>query len=125
MICLLFALCYYEKAKAPEVPLDTKNPVEAKLGFITPELKAICAAESTGDWTETPKHWNKDGTVLTGIINNNDIGQCQINKIIWGEKSKELGYDIYSFNGNIQMANWIYEKYGNKPWFWSKKLWDK
>lgn len=79
----------------------------------------IAMAESAG------RQFNKDGTILRGQINNKDIGIFQLNEFYWLKKSKELNLDIYSLNGNIEMANWIMKNYGNSPWNWSKNKWDK
>jgi len=95
------------------------------IDFIAPELKAICAAESTGDWNAEPKQFNDDGSVLRGIVNPSDIGQCQINEPTWGKEAKRLGFDIYQSNGNRQMANYIYETRGNQDWKYSRAGWDK
>ena len=104
----------------------TENIKESKaIDFITPELKAICAAESTGDWNAEPQQYEKSGKVLKGKFNPHDIGQCQINELLWGEKALLLGYNIYTSKGNIAMANWIYTRYSNNPWYLSRALWDK
>ena len=80
-------------------------------------LQRIAIAESGG------KQFNSDGTVIMGIINPHDIGKYQINELYWGEKAKELGYDIYTLEGNTSMALWIYQNYGTAPWNWSKSKW--
>lgn len=81
------------------------------------ELQAISRCESGG------KQFKPDGTVLRGRINPQDIGMFQINEKYWLAKSLALGYNIYTEKGNIEMAKWIYERYGNAPWVWSKKCW--
>ena len=93
--------------------------------FVTPELKAICGSESTGDWRLAPRQWGDDGKVLRGRVDPDDTGQCQINKRFWLDEAIKLGYDIETFNGNRAMANWIYENYGSQPWNASKFMWDK
>lgn len=57
MICLLFALGYYEKVKAPEVPLDTKTSPTGHLDALINQL-ALCESSNN------PKaiHYN-DGKV--------------------------------------------------------------
>lgn len=65
------------------------------------------------------KQFNADGSVRRGILNHKDIGKWQINEKYWLAKSKELGFDIYTLDGNRQMALWIYNRYGATPWHWS------
>lgn len=115
-------------AEAPSYLIQeaqAKGLEDFRVEFVMPELKAICASESTGNWTNEPRHWDSNGKVLRGIVNPHDIGQCQINEDVWGEKARAMGLDIYSFNGNRKMANWIYESYGNSPWYLSKAMWNK
>ena len=81
------------------------------------ELQAIGFCESGN------RHFNKDGSVLKGFLNPHDIGEWQINEIVWGEKAKQLGFDIYDQKGNQEMAMWIYQNYGTEPWNWSKPCW--
>jgi len=70
-------------------------------------------------------HYDDNGKVKRGKINPHDIGKYQINEIVWGEKAKELGYDIYDEKGNELMAIWIYENYGTYPWRASGWCWKK
>lgn len=65
-----------------------------------------------------------DGTmVLRGDINQHDVGLFQINEHYWQSIAHQLGYDIYTSRGNIQMALWIYKERGTKDWNASKKCW--
>ena len=63
---------------------------------------------------------NPDGSVLRGRQNPKDVGLFQINEDYWLEESKKVGYDIYTTDGNIAMAKYIYEKRGTRDWGWSK-----
>lgn len=88
-------------------------------------LKPVCSCESgNGAWGE-PSQFDKDGEVLLGKKNPNDIGMCQIHKPVWLETAIKLGFDIYTEEGNIKMANWIYDKHGLTPWKYSKSCWSK
>lgn len=83
-----------------------------------PRILAIIAdCESGGE------HFNSDGSVKRGRVNSYDIGKYQINVKIWGKKASQLGYDIFTEQGNELMARWIYENYGTSPWNLSKKCW--
>lgn len=71
-------------------------------------------------WCESrDRQFNADGTVHRGEINPQDVGRWQINEHYWLEKSRELGFDIYTEEGNRAMALWIYNNQGVKPWSWS------
>jgi len=70
-----------------------------------------------------PREFLPDGSVLKGYPNPHDIGLAQINEPTWGKKAKELGYDIYTYQGNLMMAKWIFDHQGSKPWNWSKGCW--
>ena len=104
-----------------------KEPVkiEEKIKDVQPhkvfpmKLQAICTCES--GW----KHYDENGKVLRGRINPDDIGICQINQNYWGDDAERLGLDIFTEEGNKKMAEWIYEKYGDNPWNWSRACWDK
>lgn len=98
------------------------KPVESEKIELDPELAVICSCESKGIPDGKPNHYESDGvTVLTGRVEPRDRGMCQINSYYWGAKATELGYDIETPNGNIQMANFIYETQGSQPWSASKK----
>lgn len=86
-------------------------------------LWRICSCESAGDPESGPVHYGKDGDVLRGRIVWKDTGMCQINSYYWGEKAKELGLDIETEHGNIEMANYIYDTYGTQPWAASRSCW--
>lgn len=82
-------------------------------------LQKICTAESpTG-------HHKANGTVAHYVNTNKtiDIGKCQINSI-WEAKAVELGYNIYTEQGNEDMALYIFNNYGSEPWYSSKTKWE-
>ena len=91
-----------------------------------PMLKRACSCESWGNPDKEPRQFREDGSLLVGYPNPNDVGACQINLPLWGEKSKTLGYDVInSYFGNIGFAKWLYDKQGMNPWIYSKKCWNK
>ena len=87
------------------------------------ELKPICACESTGNKIKEPTQYNKDGSVLRGKLNKDDIGMCQINLKFHNKKAKEMGLDLFKEQDNIKYANWLYSKEGSTPWNWSRNCW--
>lgn len=94
---------------------------------LRPALVPICACESTGSKYGKPTQWEDDGvTVRTGRINPADKGMCQINTEPRNGhlvQSRKLGFDIYTEEGNIRYANWLYDHLGTQPWDWSKSCW--
>jgi hypothetical protein len=86
-------------------------------------LKHITSCESWGDPNKEPRQFTADGKVLHGYPNPDDIGLGQINLPTWGAKAKELGFDLYTYDGNIAMSKWIFDHYGWKPWVYSKNCW--
>lgn len=101
--------------------VDTQTPPIPQLYA---KLRVICSCESNGHPNGQPRQFS-NGQVLKGQINQKDIGACQISTQYWLEKSKELGYDIYTEEGNYKMANWIFENYGDEPWDASRFCWQK
>lgn len=90
-----------------------------EVSVFPPILEKICQAESGG------RQFNKNGDVLRGAVNKSDIGYCQLQETIWNDKARKMGYDIYTEQGNKDMALWIFNHYGSEPWYLSKKNWNK
>jgi hypothetical protein len=85
----------------------------------TPLLAEIARCESTF------KQFDRNGNVIRGKVNSDDIGVMQINTYYHGESAEKLGYDIYTIDGNLSYAKHLYEKYGDDPWSSSSKCWKK
>jgi hypothetical protein len=100
-----------------EVRLTTTTP------FLSGQLKRICACESTGNPNAEPTHFSSDGSVLRGRVNRKDVGMCQINLTYHEEEAERLGIDLFTTNGNIRYARWLYGRKGAQPWFWSRPCW--
>lgn len=125
ILVLSFVLIKAQKAFAPiRLVHAEENKKENKVDFVTPELKAICACESVGDWSAEPIHI-KNGKVLRGKVTPEDVGVCQINETYHLAASKRMGLNIYSWAGNVAYANYLYVTQGTKPWAASRKCWDK
>lgn len=69
------------------------------------------------------RHHTNNGEVLRGYANRSDIGVMQINKYYHGDKAKALGVDIFSRDGNMEYARYLYEKEGVTPWNASRSCW--
>ena len=70
------------------------------------------------------RQFRKDGGVIRGIANSDDVGLMQINEQYQAARAKKLGFDIYTVDGNMAYAKWLYEKEGVKPWMSSSKCWN-
>ncbi len=84
-----------------------------------PILAEISKCESTF------RQFDSKGNVIRGIENPDDVGLMQINLFYHGDTAKKLGYDLYTVDGNLGFAQWLYEKYGSSPWVHSSKCWKK
>jgi len=82
----------------------------------TPILIAIAQCESNF------RQFNPDGSVVRGKVDSHDVGVMQINETYWLDKSKSLGDDIYTAEGNAAYAKYLYAKQGTDPWNSSSKL---
>ncbi len=77
-------------------------------------------------WCESrQRQYDKQGNVLRGEENSDDIGVMQINEMYHAKDAKEKGMDIYSFEGNLKFAKYLYEKKGTSPWSASRPCWGK
>ncbi len=83
----------------------------------TPILIDIARCESTF------AQYDKDGQVIRGKANPSDVGVMQINEKFHAEKAKELGYDLYTIEGNVNYAKYLYQNEGAAPWKSSSKCW--
>ena len=53
------------------------------------------------------------------------IGIFQINAEVHARYAKRLGMDIYTLNGNLAYARYLYEREGTQPWYSSSECWEK
>ncbi|MFH0755246.1 MAG: hypothetical protein V1910_01080 [bacterium] len=83
----------------------------------TPILVDIARCESKF------RHLDKNGDILRGEINKGDLGLMQINEYYHMDKSKKLGLDIKTLEGNMAYAKYLYEREGSRPWLSSSKCW--
>lgn len=65
----------------------------------------------------------KTGEVVRGIRNPSDIGLFQINEKYHLTRSRELGFDIHTTEGNIAYALYLLKQEGSRHWNWSKPCW--
>lgn len=82
-----------------------------------PVLVEVARCESTF------RHTDKNGRPLRGVENSQDVGIMQINERFHLERAEKLGIDIYSLEGNLEYARYLYQKEGVAPWKASQKCW--
>lgn len=73
----------------------------------------------------TFRHTVSDGSVLKGIVDNDDTGVMQINKRYHAARAAELGLDVYDIYDNMAYARYLYEKQGVQPWNASRPCWGR
>lgn len=69
--------------------------------------------------------YNKDGSVHRGTVNNKDVGVMQVNEFYHADTATKLGLDIYTIQGNVAYAKYLYDKEGTAPWSSSEPCWGK
>jgi len=85
----------------------------------TPELAEVARCESTF------VQFEKNGEIRRGKQNPDDIGVMQINEYYHAKTAKKLGDDLYTLEGNMAYAKYLYEKNGLSDWEASKPCWEK
>ena len=71
------------------------------------------------------KQFDTDGSIHRGVVNNKDLGVMQVNEHYHGKMADKLGLDLYTIQGNVAYAKYLYEKEGTRPWASSSPCWSK
>jgi len=106
------------QAEESQKPLTTKEIVIEYFSD-TPIMVDIARCES--QFTQ----FNEDGTVHRGRVNRYDVGVMQINEKYHLDTAKKLNINIYTLEGNLEFARYLYEREGAKPWKHSSACWAK
>lgn len=85
----------------------------------TPVLAQIAKCESQY------RQFSSSGNVLRGRKVPADVGVMQINESYHKAISEKLGYNIYTLDGNLAYAQYLYDKQGTKPWRASEVCWGR
>ncbi len=85
----------------------------------TPIMAKVAGCESRF------RQFYSDGSIFRGEIVREDIGVMQINETYHKATAEKLGYDIYTLDGNLAYAKYLYDKEGTGPWSASKACWNK
>ena len=99
-------------------PINVREYVEQYFAK-TPILIRIAGCESQF------RQFDKNGNVLRGNIVHQDVGVMQINETYQGALASALGYNIYTLQGNVAYAKWLYEQEGTQPWMSSNACWGR
>ena len=98
------------KAEVVYNPLDKLEPALFKVGACESDLLK-----------KTPKQFDKNGKVIIGVTG--DVGMLQIAPQFHLKNAKAQNIDIYTAEGNIAYANYLYKRDGLAPWSASRKCW--
>lgn len=75
-------------------------------------------------WCESRvRQYGKDGEVLRGTVDSDDVGVMQINTRFHEETAEEMDLDLYTIRGNLEYARYLYGRQGTKPWLKSAPCW--
>lgn len=69
------------------------------------------------------KQFETNGEVL--VSPTRDVGVSQINLKAHAKTAKQLGFDIYTTEGNLAYARYLFERRGTRDWYMSKHCWNK
>lgn len=105
------------REKIDKLAKDVENKVSLKssINLATKSIKAIIECES---------RWQIDAVGTAAKIGM-DIGAWQINTHFHEEKARNMGLDIHNPADNFRYGLYLLETEGFKPWYASKKCWEK
>ena len=109
----------YEKAdiSLSPAPIEVEHPEPLQvIPKIPVQLQKIA-------WCESRNRQFKDGDVLRGVVNPDDVGKFQINEYYHLTEATRLGHDLHTLEGNTAYALRLYETQGATPWNWSRPCW--
>lgn len=108
------------KNQAPYVSSAADPEVQMKVYTYfsdIPEMIYVAECESTF------RHFEVSGEVLRGRAVSSDVGVMQVNEYYHLDRSRSLGYDIHTLEGNLGYARFLYEEQGLQPWSASRPCW--
>jgi len=73
----------------------------------------------------TYRQFDQTGNILRGKVNSADVGVMQINEKYHADEAVKMGYNIYTTEGNVAFAKYLYKKYGGDPWSSSESCWSE
>ena len=98
--------------------LANNEVVESKGLILYPRaLEKVAICESGN------RHFDKNGNVIRGRVHSPDTGRFQINSKVHLKTAETMGIDIFSEEGNLEYALYLYRENGLKDWEASRKCW--
>ncbi|MEN9604523.1 MAG: hypothetical protein RJB39_208 [Candidatus Parcubacteria bacterium] len=73
----------------------------------------------------TYAQYDRNGNVLRGVVNSKDVGVFQINERYHKANAERMGIDLYTPEGNLEYAEYLYNRDGARPWSSSKPCWGR
>lgn len=118
MFCLPLAMNASEIAPQPRITqsmldMSQEDLKAAVADILGPQMVATINCESGF------RQFTEFGTELRSKTS--DVGVAQINVDTWGTEAMNLGYDIYTPIGNLEMAKYILSVQGKTAWVCYKK----
>lgn len=104
--------------QAPMPQVQTVDEYVREYFKDVPVLAEIAKCESQ------MRQFDKNGNVIKNP-NSSAIGIMQIMSSIHSDPADKLGIDIYTVEGNLAYARYLYDEKGTQPWNASKACWGK
>ena len=124
-LAVSLALSGQTAAAAPQITVVTMPAAQTVEEYVrdyfadTPIMIEVARCESHF------KQFDKDGSIHRGVVNDKDLGVMQVNEYYHGKTAAKLGLDLYTIQGNVAYAKYLYEKEGTRPWMSSSPCWSK
>lgn len=122
-VCLLILLLLgFQKVLADDTQISPKIPIIVQVKY-TEEFNRIGGCESVGNpYGKWDYHAKNKHSSASGVFEWINSSWYHYGLELWGE-------DFYTKNiwtkDNVDLAWYVYEKYGTKDWLSSKDCWDK
>lgn len=69
------------------------------------------------------RQYDASGIALSGGTGGNMIGVFQINAPVHSDFARDIGMDVYTLDGNVNYARYLYDSEGTRPWNSSGTCW--
>jgi len=109
-----------------------KQIIQKEVNFLDPKVVEAYVRKSYADepllvdiarCESTFRQFDTGGNIIRGKVNKGDIGVMQINEKYHAVDASKLGYNIYTVEGNVAYARYLYEHKGADPWSSSSPCW--
>lgn len=114
ILVIVLGLLFSTQAQAQLLmPTGTNDNIQEKVATYFPDnptMMSVAKCESGF------RQFSANGMPLRGGGGAGNIGIFQINEQAHAQFSQSLGFDIYTVEGNLGYAKYLYDKQGTKPW---------